>query len=717
MRTLTLYTLMSLSFTLLGVNDTTFVNKIGRSGTQKEKESVFLEWVDHLSQNNTIYCNTIIRGRGKYINTISENGKLSLLLLNIINTQLGGSNTFSNFGNYYLNKEDSLLSSHFIACLGREQISKADFKAVKKMSMGFKDPTRECMYMIISAYQKGISKDQRVIFYKKALIHAKRSEIESLPCLIFNLFSSYYLFEMDFKKSIQNQQKGLTYSKQKGLIGNEIMFLSRVGHMHFELGDSKRAEEFFLEALKLSSGLKLDFILGELYSHLGQLYSAKDELDRSIHYYRQSLFKFYPIKNLFGLATVHNNIGRVYFKKRDLDLAERNYKLSEELLKKINRRGVKGDLFYNMAELYNEKGNSYLADRYINKSINIFKTNRFLIKLNNAYLLYAKIKNKEGDNDKAYHFLERFIHFQDSIKEQQMKENVGQLSELFKSEQKEQKIREQGKIIQKGLAESLLVKNKLDNTKKQNRLILIILIISLILFVAIFFIIRIRGKQERLRIKQREMELQQALLRVQMNPHFIFNSMVAIQSYIYDEDVSNSSKFLIHISKLMRLILESSTKEFISLDTELEIIHRYLILQKMRFENRFDFEVDTDKVADTSRISIPPMLLQPFIENAIEHGGLDQIENGLISISCEIKDDLCIFTVIDNGVGIESTLLKSGNKLIKNHQSMASKLTKERIDLLNNKYKKKGYLRIEDLGNQGSGGTKVTIATPYDTNF
>lgn len=717
MRTLIFCTIMMFSFTLLSVNDNDLMQEINNAETPKEKESVFLEWVNNFSQNNTLYCDTIIQNTENYITEISEDGKLSLLLLDLINSQLGGSNTFSNFKGYFLNKVDSLLSTYFISAIEGGKITEAEFRKIKNESNTYSDPTRKSMYMIVYAHRSGINKSESAKYYKKALKHAKRSNIKSLSCLIFNLFSTYYLFDMDFKKSIRSQQKGLTYSKQQGLIGNEIMFLDRVGHMHFELGDNKRAEEFLLKALNLSKGLKLDFVIGELYNHLGQLYSAKNRLDKSIHYYRQALFKFYPIKNTKGLATVHNNIGRAFFKREDLDLAEKNYQLSEELFKQIKKKGEKGGLYYNMAELYNEKGSFFLAEEYINKSIHNYKKNKLLIKLNKAYFLYSKIKDNEGEHDKAYAYLERYINFQDSIQDRKLKENVAQLSELFKSEQREEKIRKQGKIIQKGLAERLLVKNKLENTKKQNRLILIILIISLILFVAIFFIIRIRGKQERLRKKQREMELQQALLRVQMNPHFIFNAMAAIQSYIYDEDVSNSSKFLIHISKLMRLILESSTKEFIPLDIELEIINRYLVLQKMRFENRFNFNVNVDKIGDTSRISIPPMLMQPFIENAIEHGGLDQIDNGHISIYCEVKDDLCIFTVEDNGVGIDSRLRENEKKLVKNHQSMASKLTKERVDLLNKKYNKKGYLLIEDLSKQGDNGTKVTVATPYKTNY
>lgn len=715
MKSLVFCILISLSFTVFAGNDEDLMSLIENAQSNQEKESVFLKKVHEFSQNNTLYCDSILRNRDNYIQNISKNGQLSLLLIDIINTQMGGSNNFSEFGDYYLNTADSILSSYFINSMNGKKISTSDFKQVKKYTDTFNDPTRDCMYMIVSAHKKGINKNQIVKFYKKGLRHAKRSKIKSLPCLIFNLLSTYYLSDLNFKKSIENQQKALTYAKKEGLIGNEIMFLSSVAHMHFELGDIERAEEFYREALSLSKGLDLDYILGKLYSHLGQLYNSKNEFDKSIHYYRLASLKFYPLDNTLGLANVHNNIGRVFFKKGDLDLAEKNYQLSKDFFKKLKTNSGKGDLFYNMAELYNEKQYFHLAEQYINKSTKTFKNYNMLIKLNKAYFLYAQIKNEEGAHNQAYQYLERYINFKDSIQEQQLKENIAQLSELFKSEQKERKIRKQKALIKKGDTERLLVKNKLENTKKENRLILIILIISFILFVALFFIIRIRGKQERLRKKQREMELQQTLLRLQMNPHFIFNAMVAIQSYIYDEDVSNSSKFLIHISKLMRLILENSTKEFIPIDVELEIINRYLILQKMRFENRFDFNVNDIEIDDQTPISIPPMLLQPFIENAIEHGGLSEVENGLITIYCEIKDDLCIFTVEDNGVGIASTLFKK--KLIENHQSMASKLTRERIKLLNSKYNKKGYLLIEDLSNHGGRGTRVTVATPYKVNY
>src|SRR5690554_5245616 len=410
-------------------------------------------------------------------------------------------------------------------------------------------------------------------------------------------------------------------------------------------------------------------------------------------------------------------MGNVYFKNGDISLAEKNFLLSEELSNQLGERSSVGELYLYIAELYLSKDQIKLAEENLLKSIEYWKRNELLIPLNNAYFLYAKIKNKQGDVRNANAYLEQYILFRDSVSNLETKKKVAELSEMFKSEQKERIIAEQERELEEELSHRLLVQNKLENSKQQNRLIVIILIVSLILFGAIFIIIRNRNKQEQLIKKQREIELQQTLLRTQMNPHFIFNAMSVIQSYIYDEDVVNSSKFLIHFSKLMRMILENNAKQFIPLETELEIINRYLVLQKMRFEDRFDFEVKGNESIDATSTSIPPMLVQPFIENAIEHGDLDKVDKGKVKVTCEIYEDLFIFTIEDNGIGRQQAEQKKKKPSSESHRSMAVELTQSRILLLNEKYKSKGYLKIEDLDTEKGTGTKVTIATPYIKNI
>ena len=233
------------------------------------------------------------------------------------------------------------------------------------------------------------------------------------------------------------------------------------------------------------------------------------------------------------------------------------------------------------------------------------------------------------------------------------------------------------------------------------------IISGLIIVAFIFYILRLR--QEKLKQKQREMELSQSLLRTQMNPHFIFNAMSVIQSYIYANDPDKSSQFLVNFSRLIRLILENSPKEFIPIELEVEILEKYLQAQKMRFDNRFSYSIEVDDNLLNASAMVPPMITQPFVENAIEHGQLHTIKGGHITISISEKDTMIQIQITDNGVGRKGA---QKTKKIKSHKSMAINITKERIEIINFKYKKQGSILIEDFNKEKQTGTIVAILLP-----
>jgi len=198
-----------------------------------------------------------------------------------------------------------------------------------------------------------------------------------------------------------------------------------------------------------------------------------------------------------------------------------------------------------------------------------------------------------------------------------------------------------------------------------------------------------------------------------MNPHFIFNAMSIIQSTLYENNPAKSSKFLVSFSRLIRLILENSPKEFITLETEIEILEKYLKTQKFRFENRFDYQINVPETLVLKKVLIPPMITQPFVENAIEHGQLNTIENGQITINIVEKEEMLFVEVSDNGVGItESTKKKNP---LSEHKSMAMDITNQRVSILNKKYKSKARIAISNLTEEKHSGTRVEIFLPLLT--
>ena len=214
-------------------------------------------------------------------------------------------------------------------------------------------------------------------------------------------------------------------------------------------------------------------------------------------------------------------------------------------------------------------------------------------------------------------------------------------------------------------------------------------------------------------IKRRTTELEQKLLISQMNPHFIFNSLSAIQSFMYNNNPEEAGNYLSHFSRLVRLILENSRSESISLSNEVQTIKLYLMLQKLRFTDKFDYQITVSPNIDPKAVFIPPMLAQPFIENSIEHGIMHKPTEGFIHVDFSISHNIVTIAVTDDGIGLSKAQELNKNK--KNHISYATSITKERIENLRATWGKQRIgIDIADLStNEGKTGTKVTVTVPY----
>jgi ligand-binding sensor domain-containing protein len=215
-------------------------------------------------------------------------------------------------------------------------------------------------------------------------------------------------------------------------------------------------------------------------------------------------------------------------------------------------------------------------------------------------------------------------------------------------------------------------------------------------------------------------ELELKAMRAQMNPHFMFNTLNSIQDIVLNKDDEKARIYLADFALMMRMILENSTQKEISFEKEIEFIQLYLKMEVLRFETKFKIIFNISEELELSHLKIPPMLIQPYIENAINHGLMHKTENGLLTISFEIEtrnEIECLkCTVLDNGIGRKKAKEYAAWKT-KKHQSMATEITNERLQLLNGIHTTKGFeVNIHDLENETHEalGTKVELYIPIN---
>jgi sensor histidine kinase YesM len=226
---------------------------------------------------------------------------------------------------------------------------------------------------------------------------------------------------------------------------------------------------------------------------------------------------------------------------------------------------------------------------------------------------------------------------------------------------------------------------------------------------------RIRKRErEKSDISKRISELEQLSRKAQMNPHFIFNSLNSIQQYVMDSDVAGANKFIAGFSRLIRQTLDFSSEPEISLEEELDYLANYLELEKTRLENTFSWSVFIEEGVDPAAYYIPPMILQPFVENSVRHGlRFRRDKNGKIAITVKRENNSLVCILEDNGVGRKAAGEHKSISPI-NYQSKGLSLTADRIALFNQEREQKIYMHIDDLEDNfhKSLGTRVTIIFP-----
>lgn len=240
-------------------------------------------------------------------------------------------------------------------------------------------------------------------------------------------------------------------------------------------------------------------------------------------------------------------------------------------------------------------------------------------------------------------------------------------------------------------------------------------LILLLLILSIMFLIfrwQLKKIRQRAKMKQDMVAAQLTALKAQMNPHFLFNTMNSIQDLILQQDFKSTNYYLSKFSTLMRMILTNSEKSEVEISEEITMLGLYLQLEKLRFGDEFSYTIECEESLQSSGCKVPPMIIQPFIENAIKHGLLHKRGEKVLSIVFKEEQDTVLCEIVDNGIGREASM-KINQRQRQQHVSFSTQATDERLGLLEDFYGRPYQLEIIDLKeNDEAIGTKVIIQFP-----
>lgn len=499
--------------------------------------------------------------------------------------------------------------------------------------------------------------------------HITKKELSNWQLVtLYEGLGDVYLLTATHDASINAYQQGLNVA-QKHQISTKITDLnSKIAQAYNVKGETQKAEGYFNKSLKLASNqtkkraAEEKIKVADFQNNINK-YSNEIEL-------RKEALK--DIKAIQSTVSIDNS--------SDLTAQKQNYKI--------------GNAFALKKDYEN-------AIPYLKRSIEEADVKEDLIVQKDATRKLSEVYRESGDFSKALLAYQSYVDLVDklyTIKEQE----ISQAARFSKDI-----IAKQNRILSlesdRALSESKYELN-IEQAKLQ-KLIIYSLIGGVLLLLILAFLMFKNIKQQRLANNLLALKS----LRSQMNPHFIFNALNSVNSFIASNDERTANKYLTDFSLLMRAVLENSEQDFIPLEKEIELLKLYTKLEHFRFQDKFDYTINIDETIKIIDFVIPPMLLQPYIENAVWHGLRYKKTKGFLEISImQTTSEEIKITISDNGIGREKSKdLKTTNQQKQNSKGMGN--IKKRVAILNTMYKDKITVVINDLLEEGDVGTQVVV--------
>ena len=485
---------------------------------------------------------------------------------------------------------------------------------------------------------------------------------------------------------------------------------ANMGHLYKIAGSNEDALYYYRQAFNYANTHAVDYYVTSLIylEPIGNIYNALNSVDSS-YYYLQRAVEIDPDNKMKKIS-----FAETLLKKGQIDSA---LLIFSKPIKHFREQNDKWDLMrvlLNVAKAYHAKKADGEALQYALESLFIARQADAKQHILEAYKLLLALYNNLDKRDSAYFFLEKYTALKDSLVNTQF---LWKLSNYKKQEDFKRQLEELAFLDK----ENKIKEEKLRQEAKLKWILLGGLLIAALSGFMIYKNLALQRKNDKLENMHRQAELHHHIselemqaLRAQMNPHFIFNCLNSINRFILKNDTEAASNYLTKFSRLIRMALTHSKQTVISLEDELEMVELYLDMERLRFKNAFDYNILVKTPIDTGNVFVPPMLLQPFAENAIWHGLMHKEERGHLDIELSVAKKTLTCTITDDGVGRKKAA-EINSKSAEKKKSMGIQITAKRLALLNKDSSEPVFFNVEDLvDNEGRpGGTKVVLKVSY----
>ena len=555
------------------------------------------------------------------------------------------------------------------------------------------------IYSDVSLYPKALD-----LFQDALKISVNANSIE-FRVYSLNMISVVYRKTEAVKSALDYSQEALELAETVTEPSNDLkrsknVSLNSIGNIYQLLEQYDLAIEKFEKSMIIERELDNKLGLAINHQNLGECYEAQGKLEPALQNFRKSLVYNEIIDSEKGKIICNYSIAHVYV---------HNGKINEAiniLQTNLNKAIALGDqnivtiIYINLGWALIRLGDYDTAETNLKAGLNLAKTYDINAEIAEANKFLSELWIKRDDYEKGMNYYKEFKKYEEGITNSLNLRYVNDMILRYESQIKTNQ-------VQRLSEENESVRLKL----RKNRTILIVIAIFLILLIGILYILY---RQSQLNAEKKLLTLEQSMLRSQMNPHFLFNSLNSIKLYIINNEKKNAVHYLNKFSKLVRKILEASSQREISLAEELETVALYMNIENIRFSNEINFNVYVKDDINTHNIKIPSLILQPFLENALWHGLSSK--NGEKNIDLEIKkgkNGFIEIIITDNGVGRDAAEKIKDSKVLK-RKSVGIDITKERLANFSRDYENYFHVEIIDKfdDDTNSIGTQIVIYIP-----
>ncbi|WPR76350.1 tetratricopeptide repeat protein [Algoriphagus sp. NG3] len=491
---------------------------------------------------------------------------------------------------------------------------------------------------------------------------------------------------------------------------------TNIGLVNKNIGELAEAETNFQNAITIFQKVGNKYGEANNYSNLANTLQSQGKNEEALELYSKALAINTEIGNKRRIASDYTNLAILYKDQKIYDKALENLESSLCLYREVDDKNNLSLVLKELAHvhIYQSKAGLKPIDfnetkSIIQESIQLAETGGSLSRLEAAWLTLSELHQEAGQFRDAYAAYKKHISYRDSIFNEENRIKLLRLQAKFDYQKRET-------TLTAGFELDKLNLQNVANREKYIRNLTLGLACMVLSGFYIFYRMTQKRKNleaERLQaeFKAKVLETELKALRAQMNPHFIFNSLNSIGLFMLKSEPIEADKYLQKFSKLIRMILESSDQAEISLEDEIEILNLYVDLEKLRLDNPVFFTVRLDNAIEAASTMVPPLILQPFIENSIWHGISSADRVGEIVLDIRLDSENLICQIIDNGVGRKAE--KDTSTISKKTRSMGMEIIQDRIKIFNSKNSGTSKINLVDL----DPGLQVDIVLPLNIRY